>query len=70
MHGKHNPFLLNVSLILMVLIHRLGGCVAFHLNFMIRKALLNCLCWTKISLFFWREAFVREVMSKWSVSGG
>jgi len=54
----------------MVLIHRLGGCVAFHLNFMIRKALLNCLCWTNISLFFWREAFVREVMFKWSVSGG
>lgn len=37
--GKHNSPLL-------VLIHRWGGCVAFHLNLIIRKALLNCLCWT------------------------
>ncbi len=71
MQGKHNSPLLNVSLILLVLIHRWGGCVAFHLNLIIRKTLLYCLCWTHIiKLPFWREAFVREVISIRSVSGG
>lgn len=71
MQGKHSSPLLNVSLILLVLIHRWGGCVACHLNLIIRKALLNRLCWTHIiKLPFWREAFVREVISIRSVSGG
>lgn len=65
--GKHNSPLLNVSLIRLVLIHRWGGCVAFHLNLIIRKAL----CWTHIiKLPFWRETFVREVISIRPVSGG